>query len=182
VLQKLLLLFLRLVNLTFGGGDPTMAACLSELVEKRKWLTREQYALVFGLARITPGTNLIAFSIGVGWLLRRWPGALGVAVVSTVPAACAVVWFTFAYENFQRNSLAMAAIAGMVAAAIGLMIGASIQLIRPQWKHLRTLAIAGLSLYLGAILKWSPIWILTLGAALGVLWPKSLSSGKEHAS
>ena len=93
------------------------------------------------------------------------------ALVSTVPSASAVVWFTFAYENLQQNPYAMAAIAGMVAAAIGLMLGASIQLIRPhlhQWT--RTVFICLAAFVLGGFLKWPPVWILLVGGVLGVLW------------
>jgi hypothetical protein len=61
-LKQLTWIFLRVGSLTFGGGDPTMAALQSELVVTRGWLTGEQYALIYGLARITPGTNLVAFS------------------------------------------------------------------------------------------------------------------------
>jgi chromate transporter len=173
MLRSLILLFLRVVNLTFGGGEPTMAICLREIVHHRKWLTTEQYALVFGLARITPGTNLIAFSVGVGWMLRRWPGAIGVALVSTVPASCGTVWFSFAYESLQQNRAATAAIAGMVAAAIGLMLGASIQLIRPHFHNLlRTVTICALAFALAGFLRWSPVWILALGGMLGIVWAR----------
>jgi len=61
-LKQLAWIFLRVGNLTFGGGDPTMAALQSELVAGRRWLDEEQYGLIYGLARITPGTNLLAFS------------------------------------------------------------------------------------------------------------------------
>src|SRR5579872_3489231 len=64
--KPFLWIFLRVGNLTFGGGDPTMAALQSELVHTRGWLTAEQYALIYGLARITPGTNLLAFSAASG--------------------------------------------------------------------------------------------------------------------
>jgi chromate transport protein ChrA len=38
-LARLSLIFLRISNLTMGGGDPTMAALERELVERRRWLT-----------------------------------------------------------------------------------------------------------------------------------------------
>ena len=63
-LKRLTWIFLRVGNLTFGGGDPTMAALQSALVHARRWLDEEEYGLIYGLARITPGTNLLAFSAG----------------------------------------------------------------------------------------------------------------------
>ena len=71
-IRRLTVLFLRVGSLTFGGGDPTMAALQSELVVTRRWLTAEQYALIYALARITPGTNLLAFSAATAWQIRGW--------------------------------------------------------------------------------------------------------------
>ena len=68
-LRRLFLIYARVSNLTFGGGDPTMAALQSELVASRGWLSPDKYALVYGLARITPGTNILAFCAGTAWYL-----------------------------------------------------------------------------------------------------------------
>src|SRR6185503_16479445 len=91
-LRRLVLLFLRVGNLTFGGGDPTMAALQRELVVSREWISAERYALIFGLARATPGTNLLAFTAGVGWQLARWRGALLAVVAGSIPCAAAFVF------------------------------------------------------------------------------------------
>src|SRR5678815_5612358 len=63
-LRRFALLLLRVANLTFGGGDPTMAALHRELVVKRGWLPPDRYGLIYSLARATPGTNLLAFCAG----------------------------------------------------------------------------------------------------------------------
>ena len=70
-LLKLFLSYLRVTNLTFGGGTITMAALHTELVSLRKWLTQEKYATVYALARITPGTNMLAFCAGTAWETAR---------------------------------------------------------------------------------------------------------------
>src|SRR5882724_10401494 len=128
------LLFLRVANLTFGGGDPTMAALQRELVVTRGWMTADQYGLIYSLARATPGTNVLAFCAGVGWQLARFRGALAAVLSASVPCAAAVVWFTFAYTRLQSNPRAMAAIGGTLAAAVGMMAAAAFQLLRPRWK------------------------------------------------
>ena len=53
-----------------------------ELFEKRKWISNDDFTLCFALARLTPGTNLLAFCTGWGWLLCEAVladiGALGI--------------------------------------------------------------------------------------------------------
>lgn len=163
---------LKVGNLTFGGGDPTMAALHHELVDSRGWLTGERYGLLFALARITPGTNVLAFCAGAGWDLSRFAGAVAAIVATAGPCGFLVVWFTAAYETWKSNPLAMAAIGGTLAAAIGMMGGAAIQLVRPHWNRgrWRALTLAATALLLSAVFHWTPVQILALAAAAGYLW------------
>jgi len=172
-LSQLFFLYLRVASLTFGGGDPTMAALQSEMVVSRRWLPAEKYALVYALARITPGTNMLAFGAGAGWLLRGWAGAVCAVLAMSIPAAILVVLLTLGYEAWRSNRLAMAAIAGTLAAATGMMATSAWQLLRPYLTRRRTLhaiVIAGGSLALSLGLSLSPIQILGLGALAGFLW------------
>src|SRR5207237_9842371 len=102
------LLFLRVANLTFGGGDPTMAALQRELVVTRGWMTAERYGLIYSLARASPGTTVLAFCAGVGWQLARFRGAFAAVLRASIPCAAAVAVFTFAYSRLRSNPQAMA--------------------------------------------------------------------------
>ena len=170
---RLTAIFLRVGNLTFGGGDPTMMALHSELVDSRRWLANDTYGLVYALARITPGTNLLAFCAGVAWELAGWTAAiLGVAAV-TLPAAAVIMALTGAYDALRANGAAMAAIGGTLAAAVGMMGTGAWQLLRPQlragrWIRAITLASAAFALSFG--LDLSPIQILALAALVGAFW------------
>ena len=172
-LKRLTWIFLRVGNLTFGGGDPTMAALQSELVVARRWLSAERYALIYGLARITPGTNLVAFSAAAGWQILGWLAAVLAVLAMTVPPSVAVVLLTSGYQAFNSNPLAMAAIGGMLAAASGMMATAAWQLLRPEIRVGRRLRAAVLFLAsLGASLGFSmsPIAVLGLAALVGIFW------------
>lgn len=172
-LRTLTLLFARILNLTFGGGDPTMAALERELVSRRGWLTSADYGLAFGLARLTPGTNVLAFCAAVAWLLRGWAGAVLAVVAGSAPSAVLVVWLTYAYQVLKGNALAMSAIGGLLASAVGMMLAASWNLVVPRvrrGKWLRALVIVGGSILLLLRFSLSPILVLALGAAAGFFW------------
>jgi chromate transporter len=172
-LRRFSWLILRISNLTFGGGDPTMAALLRELVVARGWLTRERYALIYSLARATPGTNILAFCAGVGWELARWPGALAAVLAASIPCAAAVIWFTWSFTVLRSHPLAMAAIGGTLAAATGMMIAAGFQLVRPRWKpgnRLRAAVICAGGFALSFLLRMPPVEVLGLGALVGLIW------------
>lgn len=167
-------LFGRIGNLTFGGGDPTMAALYQELVIRRRWLDPGQYGLIWSLARVTPGTNLLAFCVGVGWRLAGWRGALAAVLALTVPSAVFTVWLTYAFQSFRSNPYAVAAIGGILAAAVGMMAAGAWQIVQPHITRsgwLRAVLIAAGALALIEITGLSPILVLAAGAAAGAVWP-----------
>lgn len=172
-LGQLAALFLRISNLTFGGGDPTMAALQREMTDRRGWITPEQYGLTYSLARITPGTNLLAFCAGAAWHVAGWWGAILAVLASTLPSAALVVWLTYEYGVVQRYPLAMGAIDGIIAAAVGMMAAGAWQLIRPYLRRgmtLRTVVLVAGSTALAVLTPRSPIEILALAALVGAFW------------
>jgi chromate transporter len=172
-LARLTWIFMRIGNLTFGGGDPTMAALQTELVVRRGWLSQEQYGLVYGLARITPGTNLLAFTAAAGWIIARWVGAVLGVLAMALPSAVMVVLLTGGYQAWNSNERAMAAIGGTLAAAIGMMGTGAWQLLVPHIRRgdrFRAAVIFLGSLVLSLRFSMPPIQVLALGAIVGVFW------------
>lgn len=175
-LASLTSLFIRIGNLTWGGGDPTMAALQRELVEKRAWLTAEQYGLAYSLARVTPGTNVLAFCAAGGWLMRRWWGAILAVFAASVPSALVAAWLLVGYRSAERYPLVKAAFATIASAVAGMMLAGVLLLVKPQWRtgtRARVLLIATLSFTLAHGLSFPPIPILAAAALAGYYWKES---------
>ncbi len=176
-LRQLTGIFFRIGNTTFGGGDPTISALQRELVERRRAITSQQYGVLYGLARITPGTNMLAFCAGAGWTLSGWAGALIAVTAVTLPSAIIAVLLLTCFETLAKNIVAASAISAMISAAVGLMFAASFLLIRPHLR-IRSRWFRTAFLALGSfVLVWkqivSPIQVLALAAMVGFVWPES---------
>ncbi len=169
---SLLWLYTRIGNTTFGGGDPTMAALQGKLFE-RKWVDREQVGLVYALARATPGTNILAFCAGTGWMVLGGFGAVLAVVGASFPSSVMVMILTAGYLAWRHNPWAMTAIGGMLAAATGLMAVAAFSLLKPHFQRsrwLRAAVLFGASLVLALHFALTPIQVLGLAALAGALW------------
>jgi chromate transporter len=165
-------LYTRIGSTTFGGGDPTMAALQGELFE-RQWLTGEQYGLIYALARVTPGTNILAFCAGTGWVALGWMGAALAVTGASVAAAGVATLLTAGYVAWRQNPWAMAAIGGMLAAATGLMAVAAYGLLKPHCRPerwFRAAVIFSAALVLALRFGLTPIQVLGLAALAGALW------------
>jgi chromate transport protein ChrA len=74
---------------------------------------------------------------------------------------------------WRSNPLAMSAIGGTLAAAVGMMFAATFQLFRPRWKpgnRLRAAVIIAGGFALSYGLRMPPVQVLGIGALTGVLW------------
>ncbi len=168
-------IFLRLGNLTFGGGTPTMAALQRELVERRGCLSPQQYALAWSLARITPGTNVLAFCAASAWTLRGWVGALIAVASASLPSALLALWILLAWNRAAEFPWLSSAISSVSAAVVGMMLAAALLLIKPSFRpgsRARPLVIAFAALVLSHNLALSPLLILGFAAIAGFLWPE----------
>jgi chromate transporter len=174
-LGQLTNIFLRIGNTTFGGGYVTMAMLGRELVDLRRWIASEDYALAFALARVTPGTNVIAFCAAAGWLVMGVSGAVAAVFASCAPSAALAVLILQGIESGSGHPWVMGALAGTVAAVSGTMWSIVLWLVRPFLKGgpnklLRTVTIGG-----GAFLaSWrfhiTPVPILAVAMLVSLAW------------
>ncbi|QBR72763.1 chromate transporter [Beijerinckiaceae bacterium] len=175
-LRQIAGVFARNANLTLGGGSATTAVLYREIVEKRHWVDSDRFTLCFALARLTPGTNLLAFCTAVGWVLRRLPGAVVALLAASIPCTLLVVAITVLFSRWQENSLVQAAIHGAVAAAVSITVKTCWTIAKPHFKagaRVRVALIAVAAFTLHVWLGLPAIQVLLLAAAAGFLLPET---------
>ena len=121
-LRRIAAAFVRYANLTIGGGSATIAVLHRELVVKRTWLDESRFGLCYALSRVTPGTNLLAFCTGIGWLVRRLPGAVVALLAASIPSSVLVIIITIFFAQWSHNPVGRVAIGGAMAAAVGITV------------------------------------------------------------
>lgn len=172
-LVSLAVLFLRIGNLTFGGGDAITATLQRELVHRRRWLDLERYGLAQSLAKITPGTGILAFSAATAWMLRRWSGAIAAVLAVSVPSAGLVVLLTWGFTSLGRSEVAHAIVAPVLASAVGMIWAAAWLLVRPQLRRgtwLRSMLIVVSGFAAGSRWSFSPVLVIAIAAMIGLAW------------
>jgi len=150
-----------------------------ELVDTRRWISAEKFDLAFALARVTPGTNLIAFCAAVGALICGVAGAVAAVVALTLPSSALAVLISYGFERWQGNRIAMAAIGGTVAAVAGMMWATIWVILKPHvggwsWtgmtRNLQVVLIAGGAFLASRVFGLTPLPIILVGTLIGFLW------------
>lgn len=177
--KKLTEIFFRIGNTTFGGGYVTIGMLGRELVDTRRWISPEKFDLAFALARVTPGTNLIAFCAAIGALICGVAGAIGAVLALTAPSSALAVLITFGFEHWQGNRIAMAAIGGTVAAVAGMMWATIWVILKPHvgglsWsgmtRNLQVVLIGGGAFVATWVYGITPLPVILAGTLIGFLW------------
>lgn len=172
-IARLAWVFLRYANFTFGGGTATTVVVDHEVVDRQKLVSRDTARLCYALARLTPGTNVLAYCTGIGWKLRGVRGAATALIASSVPCSIVAVLVTVIYEWLAKKPAAMIAMHGAIAAAIAVVFATGWTIIRsliPSVSKARITAFS-ISAFIVSLLGVSPIHVLLGAAVLGCLLP-----------
>ena len=128
--QSLTDLFISFTLLTLQGFGGVMAIVQRELVEKKRWLTAEEFIEDWAVAQVMPGPNVINLSLIIGGRYFGLKGAM--AALSGMLAAPLLMVLTLAliYAQFASRPEAVGALRGMGAVAAGLIGATALKLIK----------------------------------------------------
>ena len=159
----------------FGG---VLAVAQRELVERQRWLSKEEFVEVLSIGQVLPGPNIVNMALIIGDRFFGWRGAFAsLAGLMAVPLLI-VLGLAALYGQFAALPMVAGALRGMGVVAAGLVICTALKL----GGTLRSNAMGlGWCLFYGAltlvavgVLRWPMVWVvLGLGsAATATAWWK----------
>jgi chromate transporter len=157
------------VNRTLGGL--ASMELLRRSLGARGWMTDEGHALFVAISRLTPGTNILAYCVALGWQLAHWRGALVSLAAASIPASILIALLSAMLTQIDRLPIVRAIIAIALIIATLLVLSAAWNLLRPYIKGanaVRTAIIAAIVVVL-TLMKVTPIRILLVAAVFGVV-------------
>ncbi|HEX2724645.1 MAG TPA: chromate transporter [Beijerinckiaceae bacterium] len=140
------------------------------VVERRRWLTAEEFAEYYGLCSLSPGPGLINLSVLIG---KRFHGAAGGLAafmgLLCVPVAIALC-LAAVYAHFQYLATVRAVLSGVAAAAAGLVIATAAKMLVPLFKpHVRWGLVVAVPVFAAVgIFRLPLLWALAFSAPLGL--------------
>ena len=167
-------LFWSFTWLALQGFSGVLAVVQRELVEKKRWLSREQFVEDWAVAQIMPGPNVVNLSMMIGDRCFGLTGAF--AALAGMLAFPTVVVLTLAalFATVADHDLAQRALRGMGAVAAGLIVATGIKLIGALRNNAMGLpacvALAAATFVAVALLRWPLGWVLIGIGGVGCAW------------
>jgi chromate transporter len=127
-LRQLILYFLKLGTIGFGGPVALVGYMHRDLIENRNWISDEDYKEGLALAQLAPGPLAAQLSIYLGFVHYRLLGATLCGLAFIIPSFIMVVGLGIVYKQFGGLPWMQAVFYGIGAAVIGIIVMSSYKL------------------------------------------------------
>ena len=169
-LRELLVYFLRLGTLGFGGPIALAGHMQKDLVEERRWVSKQDYLEGLAFSQLSPGPLAAQLAMYLGWLRAGALGATLVGVAFILPSLLMVLVLAALYVHFGSLPWIQGMFYGIGAAVIAIIVRSAIKLVRTTvgkdwllWTIFAALAITT------AWTKSEIIWLFILCGAVAML-------------
>jgi chromate transporter len=127
-LKDLILYFLKLGTIGFGGPVALVGYMHRDLVEDKKWISEDDYKEGMALSQLAPGPLAAQLSIYLGYVHYRILGATLVGIAFVLPSFLMVLGIGYAYTVFGGLPWMQAIFYGVGASVIGIILVSSYKL------------------------------------------------------
>ena len=141
--------FFKIGMFTLGGGYAMIPIIETEVVDKYKWVEKQEFLDLIAIAQSCPGVFAINISIFIGYKLKRLPGALAATLGTALPSFVIILLIAMFFHRFQDNPVVAAVFRGIRPAVVALI------------------AVPTFNLARSARITWATCWI-PIGGALAI--------------
>jgi chromate transporter len=144
--KSLFITFFKIGLFTLGGGYAMIPLIEAEVVDKRRWVSKEEFLDLIAIAQSCPGVFAINVSIFIGYKLRKFWGAVLCALGTALPSFLIILAIAMFFRRFEDNPVVAAMFRGIRPAVVALI------------------AVPTFNLARSAKITWSNCWIPIAGA------------------
>jgi chromate transporter len=166
--RDLFVAFTLLALQGFGGVLPIVQR---EMVERRRWMTQEDFVEEWAVAQTMPGPNVVNLSIVIGNRYFGVSGALAALAGMLLVPSLVVLALATVYAQFSDNPRVAGALRGMGAVTAGMIAATGIKVAATLHRHPLplpvTATLAALAIVALAVLRLPMLGVLAVLGGLG---------------
>lgn len=169
-MRQFLLYFLRLGTFGFGGPIALAGYMQKDLVEERRWISKQDYLEGLALAQLMPGPLAAQLAMYLGWIRARILGASLVAFCFVFPSWVMVLALSLLYVRYGGLAWMQGAFYGIGAAVIAIIARSAVKLVRMTVQQDKLLwVIFATMMAVTAVTASEIVWLFLLCGVVAVL-------------
>ncbi|ATZ68010.1 chromate transporter [Acinetobacter haemolyticus] len=167
ILLTLAMVFTQLSIVAFGGGNAILPEMQHQVVTVHQWMTAEQFSSLFAMAQAAPGPNMMIVPL-VGWHVAGPAGLLATSIAKFGPSSVLTIYALKFWQHFKDHPLRARFEQALRPITVGLVLVSAWLIADASVQNFLLVLIVILTAALGLFKKIHPLWVMVLGAGLGV--------------
>ena len=164
--------FFKIGMFTLGGGYAMIPIIEEEVVNRHKWVNKEEMLDLIAIAQSCPGVFAINISIFIGYKLNKVRGAVATALGTALPSFLIILAIAMFFHQAEDNRVIAAMFRGIRPAVVALIAVPTFNMAKSARLNWFTVWIPIASALLIWLMGVSPIWIIIAAGIGGFLWGK----------
>ncbi len=164
--------FFKIGAFTIGGGYAMIPVIESEIVDKHKWVSREEFLDLIAVAQSCPGVFAVNISIFIGYKLKQTKGAVITTLGTILPSFLIILLIAMCFRQFQDNEIVASIFRGIRPAVVALIAVPTYNLAKSAKINLTNCWIPIIGALLIYALGVNPIYILLIAGIGGYVYGK----------
>ncbi len=170
---EIILTMMKIGLFTFGGGYAMIALLESELVTKKKWISKEEFLDMVAVSESTPGPIAINAATYIGYRTHGILGAFLATLGVIIPSFSVIFAISLFFDAFLSLALVAKAFRGIQIAVIYLILSAGIKLLRGMKKTPLSVSILSVTVALMLLfslfaIRFSTVLYILVAGVIGV--------------
>lgn len=175
LLIELFIVFFKIGAFTFGGGWAMISIIEKEIVDKKHWVTKEEFLDLLAVAQSIPGILAVNMAVAVGDKIRGRRGAIISALGTIIPSFAMILFIAiFLTPDMIKNNETLNNIfRGIRPAVVALIIAPvfkTAKVAKIGWKTVAIPIVVALLIWSKLPIISNPIIFIILGGLGGYLW------------
>ena len=162
--------FFKIGIFTLGGGYAMIPLIEEEVVNRHRWVSREEMLDLIAIAQSCPGVFAINIAIFIGYKLNKVRGAIATSLGTALPSFLIILIIAMFFHQFEDNKVVAAMFRGIRPAVVALIAVPTFNLGKRAQLNKFTIWIPIISALAIWLLGVSPIWIIILAGLGGYIY------------
>lgn len=171
MLKDLLIIFLSFAKIgavAYGGGPSMVPILKAEVIERRKWISTEDFMDILAIGNALPGPIITKMAVSIGYHKRGVPGSIAALLGIILPSAIMLLILMRFVYFVKDNPLITSALKGLRPVVVAMLAYATWDMAPNAIKGVQTVAICIIALVLMIFSPMHPALIIIIGAAVGM--------------
>ena len=169
-LFKLFTTFFRIGLFTFGGGYAMIPLIERDVVERNRWVGREDFVDLLAVAQSAPGVFAVNMAVFIGYKLHGKRGAMAASLGCVLPSVLIILGIAAFFRNFRDIEVVNNVFKGIRPAVVALIAVPVFNVAKSAKVGWNSVWIPLLSAFLIVAMGVSPIYVILVAGVAGFVW------------